>query len=189
VLLGSSSDADARPSILAQAAQHNPLIPKTFDIVWSVVCVAIITILFWKCVLPRFDTVLAQRAEKIEGGIERAEQIQADAQAALARYTAGLSQARGDAARIRAQARTRGEQILAEARSTAEQERDRIIAAGTSRLQAQRAQILAELRAELGAVSIVVAGRVLGESLSADGTHSATVEGFLAELTAPPTTP
>ncbi len=77
------------PSILAQAAQHNPLIPKTFDIVWSVVCVAIITILFWKYVLPRFDTVLAQRAEKIEGGIERAEQIQADAQAALARYTAG----------------------------------------------------------------------------------------------------
>jgi hypothetical protein len=105
------------PSILAQAAQHNPLIPKTFDIVWSVVCVAIITILFWKYVLPRFDTVLAQRAEKIEGGIERAEQIQADAQAALARYTAGLSQARGDAARIRAHARTQGEQILAEARS------------------------------------------------------------------------
>jgi len=176
-LPGSSSDADARPSILAQTTQHNPLIPKTFDIVWSVVCVAVITVLFWKYVLPRFDTVLAQRAEKIEGGIERAEQIQADAQAALGRYTAGLSQARAQ-----------GEQILAEARSTAEQERDRIIAAGTSRLQAQRAQILAELRAELGAVSIVVAGRVLGESLSADGAHSATVEGFLAELTAPPPT-
>jgi len=88
------------------------------------ICVAIITVLFWKYVLPRFHTVLAQRAEKIEGGIERAEQIQADAQAALARYTAGLSQARGEAARIRAQARTQGEQILAEARSTAEQERD-----------------------------------------------------------------
>jgi len=142
-------------------------------------------------VLPRFHTVLAQRAEKIEGGIERAEQIQADAQAALARYTAGLSQARGEAARIRAQARTEGEQILAEARSTAEHRgagTGRIIGVGTSHLQAQRAQILAELRAELGTVSIVVAGRVLGESLSADGTHSATVEGFLAELMAPPPT-
>jgi len=147
------------------------------------------TIWFWKYVLPRFDTVLAQRAEKIEGGIERAEQIQADAQEALARYTAGLSQARGGAARIRARARAEGERILGEARSTAEQERDRSIGVGTSRLQAQRAQILAELRAELGAVSIVVAGRVLGESLSADGTHSATLEGFLAELTAPPPTP
>ena len=175
------------PSILAQAAQHNPLIPKTFDIVWSVVCVVVITVLFWKYVLPRFHTVLAQRTEKIEGGIERAEQIQADAQEALARYTAGLSQARGEAARIRAQARTRGEQILAEARSTAEQERDRIIAAGNSQLQAQRAQILAELRAELGTVSIDVAARVLGESLSADGAYSATVADFLAELKAPPT--
>jgi len=90
--------------------------------------------------------VLAQRAEKIEGGIERAEQIQADAQAALARYTAGLSQARGEAARIRAQARAEGEQILAEARSTAEHRgagTGRIIGVGTSHLQAQRAQILA----------------------------------------------
>jgi len=82
-------------SILAQTTQHNPLIPKTFDIVWSVVCVVIITVLFWKYVLPRFHTVLAQRAEKIKGGIERAEQIQAGAQEALARYTAGLSHARG----------------------------------------------------------------------------------------------
>ena len=131
------------PSILAQAAQHNPLIPKTFDIVWSVVCVAIITILFWKYVLPRFHTVLAQRTEKIEGGIERAEQIQAEAQEALAGYTAELSDARGEAARIRAQARTQGERIIAELRSTAEQERDRIIAAGNSQLQAQREQILA----------------------------------------------
>lgn len=109
----------------------------------------------------------------------------------MARYTAGLSQARGEAARIRAQARTEGEQILAEARSTAEHRgagTGRIIGVGTSHLQAQRAQILAELRAELGTVSIVVAGRVLGESLSADGTHSATVEGFLAELKAPPPT-
>jgi len=44
------------------------------------------------------------------------------------------------------------------------------------------------MRAELGTVSIVVAGRVLGESLSAEGAHSATVEGFLAELKAPPPT-
>ena len=93
-------------AILAQSTQHNPLIPKPFDIVWSVVCVVIITVLFWKYVLPRFHTVLAQRAEKIEGGIERAEQIQAEAQEALARYTAELSDARGEAARIRAQTRT-----------------------------------------------------------------------------------
>jgi len=106
------------PSILAQTTQHNPLIPKTFDIVWSMICVAIITVLFWKYVLPRFHTVLAQRTEKIAGGIERAEQSQADAQEAPERYTAGLSQARGEAARIRAQARAEGEQILAE------QERD-----------------------------------------------------------------
>jgi len=44
-----------------------------------------------------------------------------------------------------------------------------------------------ELRAEIGTVSIDVAARVLGESLSADGAYSATVDGFLAEPKAPPT--
>ncbi len=102
-------------AILALSTKHNPLIPKLFDIVWSVVCVVIIMVLFWKYVLPRFHTVLAQRAEKIEGGIERAEQIQAEAQEALARYTAELSDARGEAARIRAQTRTQRKRILAEA--------------------------------------------------------------------------
>jgi F-type H+-transporting ATPase subunit b len=177
------------PSILAQAAQHNPLIPKTFDIVWSVVCVAIITVWFWKYVLPRFDTVLAQRTEKIEGGIERAEQIQADAQAALGalhrRVVAGPRRGGADPG---AGPRRRG----ADPRGGAQHRgagTGRIIGVGTSHLQAQRARILAELRAELGTVSIVVAGRGLGESLSADGTHSATVEGFLAELMAPPPTP
>ena len=160
-------------AILALSTQHNPLIPKPFDIVWSVVCVVIIMVLFWKYVLPRFHTVLAQRAEKIEGGIERAEQIQAEAQEALARYTAELSDARGEAARIRAQARTQGEWI---------------IAAGNSNCRRSVRRSWPVLRAELGTVSIDVAARVLGESLSADGAYSVTVAGFLAELKAPPTT-
>ena len=55
----------------------NPLLPATYDIVWSAVCIAVIGFFFWKFVLPRFQTVLSERSEKIEGGIKRAEEAQA----------------------------------------------------------------------------------------------------------------
>ena len=172
-------------AVLAEGtADRNPLLPETYDIVWSAVCMVIIGFLFWKYVLPRFQAVLAERTEKIEGGIERAEQAQSDARAALERYNAQLAEARGEAARIRDDARAQGHQIIEEMRTKAQQESERIVAAGHSQLMAQRQQIVAELRTDLGRTSVDLAERLVGESLADDGRRSATVDRFLDELDA-----
>ncbi len=172
-------------AVLAEGtADRNPLLPETYDIVWSAVCMVIIGFLFWKYVLPRFQAVLAERTEKIEGGIERAEQAQSEAKAALERYNAQLAEARGEAARIRDDARAQGHQIIEEMRTKAQQESERIVAAGHSQLMAQRQQIVAELRTDLGRTSVDLAERLVGESLADDGRRSATVDRFLDELDA-----
>jgi F-type H+-transporting ATPase subunit b len=73
---------------------QNPLIPATYDIVWSLVCFAIIfAVFFWK-VLPAIRKTLDERSEIIEGGIAKAENAQAEAAAALAEYNARLAEAR-----------------------------------------------------------------------------------------------
>jgi len=172
-------------AVLAEGtADRNPLLPETYDIVWSAVCMVIIGFLFWKYVLPRFQAVLAERTEKIEGGIERAEQAQSEAKAALERYNAQLAEARGEAARIRDDARAQGHQIIEEMRTKAQQESERIVAAGHSQLMAQRQQIVAELRTDLGRTSVDLAERLVGESLADDDRRSATVDRFLDELDA-----
>lgn len=170
-------------SLLA-AEEQNPLIPASYDILWSAVCLAFIVFFFWKYALPKVQEVLKDRTDKIEGGIERAEQAQRDAKAALDRYNAQLAEARGEAARIRDDARAQGQLIIEEMREQAQAESRRIVAAGQSQLTAQRSQVVAELRGDLGRTAVDLAERVVGERLSDDTARSATVDRFLDELDA-----
>lgn len=171
-------------TLVLAAESENPLLPATYDLIWSTVSLLLIAFFFWKYLLPRVQRTLADRSEKIEGGIERAEQAQREARAALDRYNAQLAEARGEAARIRDDARAQGQLIIEEMREQAQEESRRIVAAGQSQLTAQRAQIVAELRGDLGRTAVDLAERVVGERLADDTARSATVDRFLDELDA-----
>ena len=64
--------------------------------------------------MPRFEPTYAERTAAIQGGIEKAEKAQAEAEAALEQYNGQLAEARSEAAKIREDAKTQGTQILAE---------------------------------------------------------------------------
>src|SRR3712207_4512896 len=124
-----------RNAFLLVAAEHsgetetiNPLIPPLYDIFWSFVAFAIIFIFFWKYALPRIQKTLDERSSLIEGGIEKAQNAQAEAQAALESYNRQLNDARSEAAAIREQARSDGAKILAEMKEHANAEAARITA-------------------------------------------------------------
>ena len=106
------------------------LLPAGYDVVWSLVVFIIVGLLFAKYVIPKFQEVLAEREDRIKGGIERAEVAQKEAKAALEKNNAELAEARHEAAEIREAARTRGKEIEAESRARAEEEARRIIASG-----------------------------------------------------------
>lgn len=167
---------------LPMSESIDPLLPKTYDIVWSVVPLVIILVLFWKLVLPKFQEVLTEREDRIEGGIERAEAAQAEAKAALEKYNSQLAEARTEAAKIRDEARTQGQRIIADAQTKANDESARIIESGEKQLAAQREQVVAELRKEMGQNSINLAERLLGEQLSDDVRKSSTIDNFLSNL-------
>ncbi|MBC2638910.1 MULTISPECIES: F0F1 ATP synthase subunit B [unclassified Rhodococcus (in: high G+C Gram-positive bacteria)] len=168
--------------LAAEEESHNPLLPATYDIVWSIVCLVIVGFVFWKYVLPMFQKVLAERTEQIDGGIKRAEEAQAEAKAALEQYRAQLAEARTEAAQIREDARTQGQQIIAEMKAQAQEESDRIVAAGHNQLVAQRQQIVTELRADLGRTAVDLAEKLIGESLADEVKRAGTVDRFLNEL-------
>lgn len=160
----------------------HPLLPPLYDIVWSLVPFLIILVIFWKLVLPKFQEVLNQREDQIEGGIQRAEAAQAEAKAALEKYNAQLAEARTEAAQIRDDARGQGQKIIADSKVQATEESNRIIEAGHKQLDAQRAAVVSELRKDMGDNSISLAERLLGEQLSDDVKRSGTIDSFLADL-------
>ncbi|WP_278315301.1 F0F1 ATP synthase subunit B [Lolliginicoccus levis] len=168
--------------LLAQEEEPNPLLPAVYDIVWSIVALAVVGLVFWKYVIPRFQELLERRTDEIEGGIKRAEALQADAKEALEQYRAQLAEARSEAAKIREEARGQGQQIIDEMKQQAQVESDRIVANGQSQLEAQRQHIVADLRSDLGRTAVDLAEKIIGQSVADDAKRAATVDQFLNEL-------
>jgi F-type H+-transporting ATPase subunit b len=168
-------------TILA-ATQENPLIPPWGEVIIGTIAFVVLLFVMAKFVSPRFEQVFQARREAIEGGIERAEAMQAEAKEALEKYRAQLAEARSEAAQIRDQARAEGQQIIEELRAQAQQESARIVARGEEQLATARQQIVTELRSQIGALAVDLAGRVVGESLADDARRRGTVDRFLEEL-------
>lgn len=171
-----------KTQVLAAAGEHNPIIPETSEVIVGFVAFALLLFVLWKYAVPRFEKVYAERSSRIEGGIAKAEAAQAEAQRTLEQYKSQLAEARGEAARIRDDARAEGQQILEEMRTQAQAESERIVNQGQAQLDAQRAQIVAELRSDLGRQAVDLAGRIVGESLEDESRRRGTVDRFLDEL-------
>lgn len=170
--------------ILSAEGGPSPVLPHTSEIILGLAAFLILLFLISKFVAPRFEALYAERAAKIEGGIEKAEKAQAEAQKVLEQYREQLAEARAEAARIRDDARAEGLQIIEELRAQAQAESARIVAQGQHQLDAQRAQIVAELRADLGRTAVELASKVVGESLEDEARRRGTVDRFLNELDA-----
>jgi len=161
---------------------ENPLIPNLTELIVGLITFGIIFFALWKVLLPRLNKTLAERTDRIEGGLQRAEETQAEADATLARYREQLAEARHEAARLREEAREQGAQIIAEMREQATVEGRRLIEAAHTQIEADRQQALQSLRSEVGTLAVDLASRVVGESLTDEARQRRTVERFLDEL-------
>lgn len=168
--------------VLAAEDAPNPIIPHPSEIILGLIAFLLLLWVLQKYAFPRFEALYKERSEKIEGGIQKAEEAQAKAQEALETYQAQLAEARAESARIRDDARLEAERIKAELRTQAQEEAARIVAQGRAQLEAQRAQIVAELRADLGRTAVELASRVVGESLEDEARRRGTVDRFLDDL-------
>ncbi|MDQ3577163.1 MAG: F0F1 ATP synthase subunit B [Actinomycetota bacterium] len=164
------------------AEEPSPIVPHIAEVILGLVAFLLLLFVISKFVAPRFEKLYEERTAKIEGGIEKAEQAQAEAEAALQQYKAQLAEARAESARIRDDARAEAEQIKEELRAQAQEESARIVAQGQAQLAAQRQQIVTELRADLGRHAVALASKVVGESLEDETRRRGTVDRFLADL-------
>jgi F-type H+-transporting ATPase subunit b len=169
-------------TVAAEGEATNPIGLPIGEVILGAVGFIVLLVVLGKFVWPQFEKAYAARTAAIEGGIEKAESAQRDAQAALEQYQQQLAGAREEAAKIREDARTQAQAIRDDMLAQAHAEADRISAAGRAQLEAQRQQIVAELRSELGRSSVDLAGRIVSESLTDDERANRTVERFLAEL-------
>ncbi|MFF0310135.1 F0F1 ATP synthase subunit B [Streptosporangium sp. NPDC004379] len=169
-------------SLLAAEEGGNPLIPHTYELVVGVFAFFVVVLVVGKILTPRIQKTLAERTEAIEGGIQKAQDAQAEAQALLQQYKDQLAEARHEASRLREEAREQGAQIKAELREEAQAEARRLVEAAHAQIEADRQQAFAQLRNEIGRLSVELATRIVGESLEDEARRRRTVDRFLEEL-------
>jgi F-type H+-transporting ATPase subunit b len=167
---------------LAAAGQQSPIVPDPTELVIGFIAFGIVFIALWRVLLPRIQKTLEERTAAIEGGLEKATETQEEAKRTLQQYQEQLAEARHEASRLRADAQEQGAQILAELREQGEAERQRLVAAAHDQIEAERTQALQSLRAEVGALAVELASRVVGESLDEEARQRRVVDRFLAEL-------
>jgi F-type H+-transporting ATPase subunit b len=168
--------------IAAAAGQQDPLIPSWTELIIGIIAFLIIFGFLGRMLLPRAQKMLAERTNRIEGGLARAEEAQAEANRTLEQYKQQLAEARHEAARLREEAREQGAQIIAEMRQQAEAEARRITESAQQQIQNERQQALIALRSEVGTLATDLASRVVGESLTDEARQSRVVDRFLDDL-------
>ncbi|WP_141339007.1 F0F1 ATP synthase subunit B [Ornithinimicrobium kibberense] len=159
-----------------------PILPYMPELIFGLIVFGLFYWFVAKKIVPTLEKVYAERTAAIEGGMQAAEQAQAEAAAAKKQYEDQLGEARAEAARIREQAKEQGAQIIAEMRQQAQTEANRITETAHKQVEAERQQAMVQLRGEVGAISTALASKIVGESLHDEARQSGIVDRFLGDL-------
>jgi F-type H+-transporting ATPase subunit b len=166
--------------LAAEAEKENPLIPPWPELVIGLIAFVIVFGFLAKKLLPTINKVLEERREAIEGGIEKAEAAQTEAQSVLEQYKAQLAEARHEAARLRQEAQEQGATLIAEMR--AEGQRQRGDGGQLVGERADRKAAASALRQDVGKLATDLAGKLVGESLEDHARQSRVIDRFLDDL-------
>ena len=127
------------------------------------VLVAVLYTFAWKHILHALEA----REGKIKGDLDRAEAARKDAEAVLAKHEAAMNQVKTEAQAIleegKADATRLKEKILTEAREEAGKVGERAL----REIDLAKDKAVAELQSQAAALSLAMAGRILGRELKA----------------------
>jgi len=161
----------------------NFLVPNgTF--IAELIAFAIIVWILAKYVIPPINKAMTARQAAIRQQFTELDEAKAKANDAEAEFRSQIADARHEAARIREEAREQGAQIIAEMRTQAQAEAQRIVEHALSQVEADRQQAYNSLRSEVGTLATELASRIVGESLEDTARQNRVVERFLDDLDA-----
>ena len=157
------------------------LYPKLSELILGAVAFFILFAFMYRWVIPRVNQMLEARRDKIQGDLEKAEEAKSEADKLLTDYREQLSGARDEANRIIEEARKTAESMRRDLDAKAEEESRAIVAKAQDEIRAERDRVFQELKAQVGELSLQLAGRMVGESLDRDR-HLRLVDDYIRDL-------
>jgi F-type H+-transporting ATPase subunit b len=165
------------------SAPGNFLIPNMTFVVELAAFLIVLAVLR-RYVVPPVQQAMAARqdlARQLVRDGEEARHLLAQARAA---HQAALSDARHEAARLRAQAEEQRREIVDGAAAAAEARVTELVARGRAQVEAERRQAIRQLRTDLGSRSVELAEKILGEALADSQRQQRLIDQFLDQIEA-----
>jgi F-type H+-transporting ATPase subunit b len=157
------------------------LYPHWQELIVGALAFAVLFFFTWKWVLPRVNTMLEERRQKIQGELERADQTHKEADQLLIQYREQLAKAREDANQIIEEARKTADQLRRDLMAKSEQESQQVLVRAQEEIRAERDRVFQELRAQVAEISVELAGRVVGEELD-QNRHERLIEDYIDQV-------
>jgi F-type H+-transporting ATPase subunit b len=159
----------------------SPLKPANNEIIWGSLAFAVLLIAMWKFGVPAVKNMEKAREDRIRNDLEAAEQARVEAETEKAQYQAQIADAKNEAGRLIEEARQAAETVRADLVARAEQEAADIRARAQADIANQRNQAMAQLRTDVAALSIDLAGRIVERNLD-DATTRQLVDSFIDQV-------
>ena len=155
--------------------------PNPADIWPTWVAFIILFFVLYKLALPSIIGMLDKRAETVMESLEKAEETKVEAERLLNEYKEQMAEARAEAGKVIDQGRKVAESMKEEIVAKANEEAAGIVAKAREVMETEREAAAAELQASVADLSVAVAGKVLGESMSTSD-HQKLIDKYLAEV-------
>jgi F-type H+-transporting ATPase subunit b len=133
-----------------------------------------------KFLFPRVTQMLDARAARIRESVERAEQLQRDAERMEQQFQERIAEARREGQGIVANANQIAQRIQAEAQEKAQRDAEAFLARAREQIQREIQQAQLELRQQIASLALLAAGRVVERSLD-ERQHVELIERVLSE--------
>src|ERR687887_1494921 len=182
VLRPTRVDPRLRPRLMHVPLAANPLIQVTPGLmIWTIVCFLITLFVLKRYAFGPIQRLIDERRERIRQSIDEADRAREEARNLLEQHRKLVGKAKSDAEEILAEARKTADAQRERVREETEADRQRRLEETKKQIDAETQRALEQIRAEVAELTLVATAKVTGKVLDRDD-HRKLIEDAIKGL-------
>jgi F-type H+-transporting ATPase subunit b len=157
------------------------VLPDPYELVAGVLAFLIVFFFVWKWAWPAINRMLETRRQAVAAELTAAETAKQEAESLRADYERQMAEAKSRGNEIIEEARKTADQMKSDMVARAQSEADQLVVKAREEAAGEKARALAEAKQEVAGISVDLAEKVVGANLD-DAAQRRLVDQFLAEL-------
>ena len=157
------------------------LTPAFGTVVWASIAFLVVMFLLRRFAWGPILSAMSDREQSIAGALSQAEKVRQEMADLSVSNENQMKEARAERDRMMREAREMADQMVADAKNKAKEAADKEVASAKDAIAVERKAAIAELKAEVGGLSLEIAERLLREKLESTEEQKALVNRLIDE--------